>query len=51
MDIDSTVGLFVLAGALIAIVALVIWSRRSIQRIARSHLRSAREILEDRRRG
>ena len=47
MDIEVLIGFAVVAGALGLIVYLVVWSRRTIERIARKRLRSAREILRD----
>ena len=51
MDADVLIGLIVIAGALGLIVLLVLWSRRSINRIASNGFGSAREIARDRRRG
>ena len=41
------IGFAVVAAALGAITWLVFWSRRTIDRIARNRLASAREILKD----
>lgn len=42
--IDLTVGISLIAASLALLVSLVLWSRRTIERIARSKSRSAREI-------
>ena len=47
MDREVLIGFAVVAGALGLIVYLVVWSRRTIERIARKRLGSAREILRD----
>ena len=47
MDVDVinlTVGIAVIAASLGLLVFLVLWSRRTIERIARSKSRSARQI-------
>jgi len=44
MEFDAIIGCAVLAGALVALVALTVWCRRRIQHIARSTGRSAREL-------
>ena len=51
MDGEVVIGFAVVAGALGVIVYLVLWSQRSIDRIARRRLGSAREILKDRNGG
>jgi len=47
MERDAIVGVAVLVGALGLLVALVVWSRLRIGRIARNGYRSAREIEKD----
>ena len=49
--IDLTIGLVLTAVSLGLLVSLVLWSRRTIERIARGQSRSAREITKDLRRG
>ena len=51
MDIDTTIGLIVIAVSLIVIILLTLWSRRTIDRIADNGFGSARQIEKDRRRG
>ena len=51
MDAEIFFGIIVIFLSLVLIVALVLWSRRRIERIARTGPRSAREILKDSRRG
>lgn len=48
--LDVWIGLVVIAVALGVLTVLVFWSRRTIERIARSKSRSAREITKDLRR-
>lgn len=48
--LDVWVGLAVIATALLLLTLLVFWSRRTIERIARTQSRSAREISKDLRR-
>lgn len=45
MEADAVLGCLVLVATLVAITALVIWSRMSIDRIAEKNLRSVREIV------
>ena len=45
--LDLWVGLVVIATALSLLTVLVFWSRRTIERIARTKSRSAREITKD----
>jgi len=47
MDRDSLLGCIIVVVALSSITYLVLWSRRTIERIARKRLSSVREILED----
>ena len=47
MDMDAIIGTALIAGALAALSCLVLWSRRTIERIARKRSRSARAILKD----
>lgn len=47
---DVMIGLIVMALSLAALVFLVFWSRRRIERISRTESRSAREIARDLRR-
>ena len=47
MDLDIVFGCIAVALSLGLIVGLVLWSRRSIDRIARSGPSTAREILKD----
>ena len=49
MDIDTLIGIILVVCALSAITLLVLWSRRTINRIADKNLRSLREIMKDRR--
>ncbi len=49
MDLDAVFGCIAVALSLGLIVGLVLWSCRSIDRIARKGLGSAREILKDKR--
>ena len=47
MDREVLAGFAVVAGALGVLTYLVLWSRRTIEHIARKGLGSAREILKD----
>jgi len=51
MEADAIWGCIVLAITLIAMVALVFWSRRTINRIARNGGGSVRKILRELRSG
>lgn len=51
MSTDAVVGCVVIVVSLAVLVYLVLWSRRTINRISRSNSRSAREIGRDLRRG
>jgi len=51
MEIDAIIGLAILAAALGLQAYLVFWGRRTIERIARSGRRSAREIGRELRGG
>jgi len=51
MDGQTLLGCLIAALALGAMTALLIWSQRSINRIARSGFGSAREIAKDQDRG
>ena len=48
MHPDAFLGIILLSGALLLILGLVLWSRHSIERVARKDLKSAREIVKDR---
>jgi uncharacterized membrane protein YccC len=50
MDRDTILGCVVVVAALGLITYLVLWSRRTIDRIAKSGLRTAREIVRELRR-
>gem|GEM_PF-626865 len=47
MDNDAILGWMLVAGALSLITYLVLWSRRTINRIAERGLRSARQIVKE----
>jgi hypothetical protein len=47
MDFDTVVGVILVVASLVAIGALVCWSRRTINRIADKKLESARDIIRD----
>ena len=47
MDVNGIVGWIIIAIALIFITYLVIWSRKTIERIADKKFRSIREIVKD----
>jgi multisubunit Na+/H+ antiporter MnhF subunit len=51
MDTNALVGCIVIAAALALLTYLVLWGRRTINRIAGSGSRSAREIARELRRG
>jgi len=51
MDVNAVVGCALIAAALGLLTYLVLWSRRTIDRIAGSDGRSAREIDRELRRG
>jgi len=51
METDAVIGCSVVAGAVGLLAYLVFWGRRTINRIARSNGRSAREIHRELRRG
>jgi hypothetical protein len=44
--LDIILGVFLVSAALLLVVALVLWSRRTIDEIARRRLRSAREVVK-----
>lgn len=46
-DLDVMIGLIVMALSLAVLLLLVLWSRRRIERIAKTESRSAREIARD----
>ena len=46
MDKDILIGLIMLTCAVGLLTYMTFWSRRTIERIARSHLHSVREILK-----
>ena len=48
MDTDTAIGLVIITSALFVIIALVLWGRRSINRIASRGFGSAREITRGR---
>jgi hypothetical protein len=50
MDFDTVLGIFVVLVSLAAMLGLVLWSRRTINRIARNALSTAREIMQEFRR-
>jgi hypothetical protein len=50
MEPNAVIGCLVIAGSVGGLVYLVVWSRRTIERIARSNGRSAREISRELRR-
>jgi hypothetical protein len=47
MDLDTLIGCLLVAGALGVLTGLVLWSRRSIERIARTGFGSVREIRDE----
>ncbi len=47
MDFEAVIGCTIVAAALAILVTLVIWSRRTINRIAESDLKSVRDIVRD----
>lgn len=47
MDTDIITGCILTAGALISITVLSLWSRSTIERIARTGYRTARQTLKD----
>jgi len=47
MDKDILIGLALIAFSLFSVAALVLWSRRRIEQIARKGYRSARETAKD----
>jgi hypothetical protein len=47
MESNAIIGIIVTAAALAGSTYLVLWSRRTIERIARGKNRSARAILKD----
>ncbi len=49
MDTETTIGVLLVISALVVIVALVLWGRRTINRIAKGGFGSAREITRARR--
>ena len=51
METDAIIGCAAVAGALGMLTYLVLWGRRTIERIARGTGRSAREIHEELRGG
>jgi hypothetical protein len=51
METDAILGCIIVAISVIVMIALVFWSRRTINRIARNGGGSVREILRDLRSG
>ena len=49
MDTDTTLGVLIIVAALLTIIGLVLWGRRTINAIARDGFGSAREIARIRR--
>jgi hypothetical protein len=47
VELDTVIGLIVLAAALAVLGLLTFWSRRTIERIAARHLGSLREVIRD----
>ncbi|MCK4275969.1 MAG: hypothetical protein KAX78_05615 [Phycisphaerae bacterium] len=47
MDIDTVLGTIVITAALIVLTGLVLWSRRTIEKISRRGPTSARQIMKD----
>lgn len=47
MEFDALAGILIVVVALVAITALVAWSRMSIERIARKKLRTVRDIVKE----
>ena len=47
MDLDTLIGCLLVAGALGVLTGLVMWSRRSIERIAQNGFGTVREIREE----
>ena len=47
MDTEVIIGCIIIAFALIAITFLTLWSRRTIDRIARNGYRTARQTLKE----
>ena len=51
MEANAVIGVVVIAGALGLLTYLVLWSRRTIDRIAQGRARSARQIRRELDRG
>ena len=47
MDANVTIGCIVVAAALTVVIALTLWARRTINRIAEDGYRTARETLRE----
>ena len=47
MDKDIIIGIIIIAGAIGLITYLTFWSKRTIERIDKKKLKTAREILKD----
>ena len=47
MELNAVIGAVVIAGGIGFMTFLVLWSRKTIQKIADKHLHSAREIMEE----
>ena len=47
MDIELFLGLLLVAGALAAILGMVLWSRWMIEKIAREKFETARDIVRE----
>lgn len=45
METDTVIGTVLIAGSMIIVVALVVWSRRTIHLVRDRGLKTAREIL------
>lgn len=51
MNIEIITGIVVVAVSLSLVISLAVWARKSINRIAESGYRTARETLKDLKRG
>lgn len=51
MDFDTTLGVIIIAGGVIFLTFVVLWSRRTIEMISKKKLRSIREILTELKNG
>jgi hypothetical protein len=51
MDFDTTLGVIIIAGGVLFLTFMVLWSRKTIEMISKKKLGSIREILNELKNG